>query len=107
MPEKQIFRTVVCRRAVLIYRHPSLVVKGPNGQTAFGEYTEPDIGITDGDNNVWSGDEMVLEGDGRWHQLMQKKNPLGKCYKKSEPVVVPKKQRREEVEDDEIHEGTE
>jgi len=91
MPEKQFFRTVVYWCIVLIYRHPSLVVKGPDGQTAFGEYMEPDGGITDGDDNIWSGDKMVLEGDGGWHQLMQKKNPLGECYKKSELVVVPKK----------------
>ena len=90
-----------------IYRHPSLVVKGLDGQTAFGKYTEPDGGITDGDDNVWSGDKKVLEGDGGWHQLTQKKNPLGQHYIKSGPVVASKKRRREEVEDDEVHEGTE
>jgi len=107
MPEKRFFRTVVRRRVVPIYRHPSLVVKGLDGQTAFGKYTEPDGGITDGDDNVWSGDKKVLEGDGGWHQLTQKKNPLGQHYIKSGPVVASKKRRREEVEDDEVHEGTE
>ncbi|KAJ7773594.1 hypothetical protein DFH07DRAFT_912960 [Mycena maculata] len=68
---------VICRRTVLLYRHPALVAKNQE----MGKYVEPTDGsITDGDDHAWSGDHAVLEGDGGWRDFDFREGPslLGK-----------------------------
>lgn len=72
--EMRFFRTIVRRRTSPIYRHPFLVTKNPDGDTTTtGAYLEPDGSITDGDDNVWSGNTRILEGGGGWEALVTKR----------------------------------
>ena len=74
LPDKRFFRTVVRRRVVPIYQHPLLVLKGSTP----GEYVEPDEAITDGDDNKWSGDRKLLNGNnGGWKKLVDGPKSVG------------------------------
>lgn len=95
LPDTRFFRTVVRRRVVPIYQHPLLVLEGSEP----GEYVEPDGAITDGDDNVWSGDKKLLNGrDGGWKKMVEGPKSVemvGGTRQQS------KKRRQENVETDE------
>ena len=62
------------RRVVPIYQYPLLVLKGSTP----GEYVEPDEAITDGDDNKWSGDRKLLNGNnGGWKKLVDGPKSVG------------------------------
>lgn len=64
-PPKTFWQQVVRRRVTPLYRHPVLVPRG----SAHGLFIDPDDGsITDGDDNLWSGDVRLLE-HGRWREI--------------------------------------
>ncbi|KAL1704325.1 hypothetical protein EV121DRAFT_270587 [Schizophyllum commune] len=63
-PPTTFWQEVVRRRTTPLYRHPALVPRG----TAPGAYVDPaDGSISDGDDNLWSGDRRLLE-HGRWRE---------------------------------------
>ena len=72
MPEASFWRNIIRRRVSPIYRHPLLVAEAERGNSE--GYFEPDGAITDGDDNTWSGDPSVLQGEGGWKELISNAN---------------------------------
>lgn len=72
MPEASFWRNIIRRRVSPIYRHPLLVAEAERGNSE--GYFEPDGAITDGDDNAWSGDPSVLQGEGGWKDLVSNAN---------------------------------
>jgi hypothetical protein len=105
LPDKRFFRTIVRRRVVPIYQHPLLVLRGSTP----GEYVEPDGAITDGDDNIWSGNKKLLKGsDGRWKELVEVPKPAGSTAIVGGTVASrqSKKRRQENVETEEQNHKT-
>ena len=82
------------RRVLPIYQHPALVHKLIDGSGIESvDYIEPSGDITDGDDHIWSGDQKILVGGGRYKDL--KKTGKGKI---TDSVVLGKRASRKDSE---------